>query len=55
MTNIPTLRFQKDIELFQYNAALAITEAIKGSSHEKLHQELGLEYLYQRRWVKRLS
>ena len=42
------------IELVRYNAALAITGAIKCSSHEKLYQELGLEYLYQRRWARRL-
>ena len=41
--------FSKNIESVQYNAALAITGAIKGSSREKLYQELGLEYLYQRR------
>ena len=29
----------------QYNAALAITGAIKGTSREKLYQELGLESL----------
>ena len=31
-----------------YNAALAITGAIRGSSREKLYQELGLESLQQR-------
>ena len=46
--------FSKKIESVQYNAARAITGAIKGSSREKLHQELGLEYLYQRRWARRL-
>ena len=46
--------FSKKIESVQYNAALAITGAIKGSSCEKLYQELGLEYLYQRRWARRL-
>ena len=34
--------------------ALAITGAIKGSSRNKLYQELGLEYLQQRRWMRRL-
>ena len=33
----------------QYNVALEITGAIKGSSHDKLYQESGLEYLQQRR------
>ena len=46
--------FSKKIESVQYNLALAITGTIKGSSHEKLHQKLGLEYLYRRRWAGRL-
>ena len=37
------------MESIQYNAALAITGAIRGSSREKLYQELGLESLQQRR------
>ena len=32
-------------ESVQYNAALATTRAIKGTSKEKLYQELGLESL----------
>ena len=35
-------------ESFQYNAALAITGATRGSSREKLYQELGLESLKPR-------
>ena len=46
--------FSKKIESVQYNAALAITGPIKGSSREKLYQELGLEYFYGRRWARRL-
>ena len=46
--------FSKTTESVQYNVALAIMGAIKGSSREKLYQELGLEYLYQRRWARRL-
>ena len=38
------------LESVQYNAALAITEAIKGSSREKIFKELALEYLKSRRW-----
>ena len=38
----------------QYNAALTITGAIRGSSREKLYQELGLESLKQRRWFTKL-
>ena len=46
--------FSKKIESVQYNAVLAITGAIKGSSREKLYQELGLEYLCRKRWARRL-
>ena len=46
--------FSNKLEAVQYNAALAITGAIKGTSREKLYQELGLEYLQQRRWMRRL-
>ena len=37
------------VESFQYNVALAIAGAIKGTSKEKLHNKLGLEYLKDRR------
>ena len=40
------------IESVQYNAALAITGAIRGSSREKLYKELGLESLQDRRWYR---
>ena len=40
--------FHQKLESIQYNAALAITGAIRGSSREKLYQELGLESLKQR-------
>ena len=33
------------LESTQYNACLAITEAIRGTSREKLYPELGLEHL----------
>ena len=42
------------IESVQNKAALAITRAIQGSSRKKLYQELGLEHLHQRRWMRRL-
>ena len=42
------------IESLQYNAALPITGAIRGSSKEKLFQELGFEYLSSRRWLRKL-
>ena len=46
--------FCNKIESIQYNAALAITGAIKGTSRERLYQELGLESLRERRWYRRL-
>ena len=46
--------FSNQWETVQYNAALAITGAIKETSREELYQELGLEYLQQRRWMRRL-
>ena len=46
--------FHQKLESIQYNAALAITDAIRGSSREKPCEELGLESLQQRRWFKRL-
>ena len=35
--------FSNKLKIVQYNPALAVTGAIKGTSHEKLYQELGLE------------
>ena len=46
--------FQNKLGSIQYNAALAITGAIRGSSREKLYQELGLESLKSRRWYRKL-
>ena len=46
--------FHQKLESIQYNAALAITGAIRGSSREKLYEELGLESLKQRRWFRKL-
>ena len=43
------------IETVQYNTALAITGAIRGTSKEKLYQESGLESLKDRRWLRRMS
>ena len=42
-------RLSDKIESVQYNAALAITGTIRGTSKEKLYQELGLEPLKDRR------
>ena len=46
--------FHQKIESLQYNAALAIRGAIRGTSREKIYQELGLEPLQQRRWYRKL-
>ena len=46
--------FSDKLEILQYNAALAITGAIRGTSREKLFNELGLEKLSSRRWFRRL-
>ena len=46
--------FKKKIELVQYNAALIITGAIKGTCRDKIYQELGLESLADRRWSRNL-
>ena len=47
--------FHEKIETIQYNAALAITSAIRGSSRENLCQELVLEFLYTKVLVRKLS
>ena len=47
--------FHQRLEPLQYNAALAITGAIRGTSKEKLFNKLGLESLQNRRWYRKLS
>ena len=42
------------IETVQYNAALAIIGAIKGTSQIKLYNKLGLEFPEFRRWFRKL-
>ena len=46
--------FHQKLESLQYNVCLAITGAIRGSSQEKLNQELGFESLQQRHWYRKL-
>ena len=46
--------FQQKVQSIQYNAALAITEALRGTSKEKLFEDLGLESLQHRRWYRKL-
>ena len=42
------------MEKVQYSAALIITGAIKDTSRERLHKELGLESLCDGRWYRKL-
>ena len=42
------------LESVQYNVCLALSEAIRGSSREKLYHELGLESLQCWRWYRKL-
>ena len=46
--------FHDKLESIQYNACLAITGTIRGTSTEKIYQELGLESLKSRRWSRKL-
>ena len=41
--------FKNKLEKIQYNAALAITGAIQGTSRDKINKEIGLESLQFRR------
>ena len=41
--------FHQNIKSVQYNAALAITGAVRGISKEKLYQKLGFDSVQQRR------
>ena len=47
--------FHQKLELLQDNAFLAITGAIRGTSKEKLYEELGLNSLQLRHWYRKLS
>ena len=54
MINHTMSRSKKKLEAVQYNACLAITGAIRGTSRERLYRELGLETLNNRRWSRKL-
>ena len=47
--------FHQKLESIQYNASFEITGAIRGTSRDKLYQELGLESLKNRRWYRKLT
>ena len=44
----------EDIERVQYQAALVVTGAWKGTSRTKLYEELGWESLSDRRRIRRI-
>ena len=46
--------FHKNLEFIRYNTAIAITGAIRDTSSEKVFQELCLESLKSRRWLRKL-
>ena len=48
------LEFTKKSEQGQYSAAVAVTGAWRGTSRERLYEELGWETLYNRAWYRRL-
>ena len=50
----PNESFCNNLDELQYNAVLAITGAIKGTSKLKIYEELGLESLKFRRWMHHL-
>ena len=43
------------VEKVQYNAALTITGAIRGTSLERIYNELDLESLADRRWYRKMT
>ena len=47
--------FRAKLESLQYNTTLAITGPIRGSSTEKIYEELGLESLKSRRWYRKTN
>ena len=49
------ISFHHKLESIQYNACLAITGAMRGTSKEKPYKELGLESLQLRRWYRKLG
>ena len=47
-------RQMERLEFVQYSAGLAITDAWKGTSRDKIYRELSWESLNNRRWSRRL-
>ena len=53
MTNL-TESVKDKLEMVQYNAALVITGALKGTSRNLIYRELGLESLAELRWSRKI-
>ena len=49
-----TLEFTEKLETVQYSTALAVSRTWRETNKCKLYEELGWEYLYHRRWYRRL-
>ena len=49
-----TESFKDKLEMVQYNAALVITGAFKGTSRDRICRDLGLEALAERRWSRKI-
>ena len=49
-----TESFKDKLEMVQYNAALVITGALKGTSRNLIYRELGLESLAELRWSRKI-
>ena len=47
--------YHQKLQFIQYNACLALSGSIGGSSRKKLYQELGLKSLQRRRWYRKRS
>ena len=54
MIKLTMRSFKNKIQNVQYRACNAITDAIQGTSRERLYRELGLESLTDRRWIQKL-
>ena len=54
LTKPSNATFPNRIESAQHNAASAIAVTIRGTSTEKLYQELGFKTMKERRWFRRL-
>ena len=49
-----TESFKDKLETVQYNAAVVITGAIKGTLRDRIYRELGLESLAEWRWSREI-